>query len=113
MHNVSSAILRTHSWQTTVLLVGLVYGVYRHFQQDFRYIVVVSFIGAGNRSTRRKQQACRKSLTKFITYCCIEYTSPRTGLELTTLVVIGTDCTCIVVNPATIRSRPLGTGTGH
>ena len=61
MHNVSSAILRTHSWQTTVLLVGL---VYRHFQQDFRYIVAVSFIGGGNRSTRRKQQACRKSLTK-------------------------------------------------
>ena len=29
-----------------------------------------------------------KSLTNFITYCCIEYT----GFKLTTLVVIGTDC---------------------
>jgi hypothetical protein len=33
---------------------GLVYGVLRHFQQYFRYSVVVSFIGEGNWSTRRK-----------------------------------------------------------
>jgi hypothetical protein len=32
-------------------------------------------------------------LTNLITYCCIEYTYPWTGYELTTLVVIGTDCT--------------------
>jgi hypothetical protein len=35
----------------------------------------------------------KKSLTNFITYCCVEYTSPWMGFELTTLVVIGTDCT--------------------
>jgi len=40
----------------------LVYGVYRHFQQYFSYIVAVSFIGGGNRSTRRKPQTCCKSL---------------------------------------------------
>ena len=28
----------------------------------------------------------------LITYCCIEYTLARTWLELTTLVVIDTDC---------------------
>jgi len=28
----------------------------------------------------------------FITWCYIEYTSPWAGFELTTLVVIGTDC---------------------
>jgi hypothetical protein len=33
------------------------------------------------------------SLTNFITYCCIEYTSWWTRFELTTLMVIGTDCT--------------------
>ena len=33
----------------------------------FNYIVVVNFIGGGNRSTRRKSQTCRKSLTIFIT----------------------------------------------
>ena len=31
---------------------------------------------------------------KFITKCCIEYISPWMGFELTTLVLIGTDCTC-------------------
>ena len=35
---------------------------------------------------------CRKSLTNFITECCIEYTSQWAGFEFTTLVVIGTDC---------------------
>jgi len=44
-----------------------VYGVYRHFQQYFSYIVAVSFIGGGNRSTRRKPPTCCKSLTNFIT----------------------------------------------
>jgi hypothetical protein len=39
------------------------------------YIVVVSFIGGGNRSTQRKPLACYKSLTNLITYSCIEYTS--------------------------------------
>ena len=66
-----------------------------------------------NQSTWRKPQTCRKSLTYFITYCCIQYTSPRAGLELTMLVVIGTDYTgnCksnyhqqVVVNPTIIRS---------
>ena len=42
----------------------LVYGMYRHFQQYFSYIVAVSFIGGGN---RRNPQICRKSLTNFIT----------------------------------------------
>ena len=30
-----------------------------------------------------KPPTCRKPLTNFITYCCIEYTSPWTGFELT------------------------------
>jgi len=30
------------------------YGVYRHFQQYFNYIMTVSFIGRGNQSTHRK-----------------------------------------------------------
>jgi len=42
-------------------------GVYRHFQQYFNHIVAVSFIGGGNRTTRRKPSTCRKSLTSFIT----------------------------------------------
>jgi hypothetical protein len=53
---------------------------------------VISFIGGGNRTTSRKPQTCRKSLTKFFTY--VASSTPRvSGFELTTLVVIGTDCT--------------------
>jgi hypothetical protein len=33
-----------------------------------------------------------RSRTNFITECYIEYTLPWTGFEMTTLVVIGTDC---------------------
>jgi hypothetical protein len=65
------------------------------------YIVVVSFNGWGN---RRKPPTCRKSPANFITYSCIEYTSPWTGFKLTTLVVIDTDCICSV-NTSTIQPR--------
>jgi hypothetical protein len=37
-------------------------------------------------STWRKSAACHKSLTNFITKCCIKYTLPLAGLEPTTLV---------------------------
>jgi len=33
-------------------------------QQYFSYIMAVSFIGGGNRMTRRKPLTCRKSLTE-------------------------------------------------
>ena len=58
-------------------LIGYGYGGYRHFQQYFSYIVAISFIVGRNRSTRIKPLTCRKSLTvtNFITFCCIEYTS--------------------------------------
>ena len=42
---------------------------------------------------RKLEKTFRKSLTNFITLCCTEYTSSWTGFELTTLVMIGTDCT--------------------
>jgi len=38
------------------------------------YIVVVSFIDVGNQRTQRKPLTCHKSLTNFITLCCIQYT---------------------------------------
>ena len=47
----------------------------------------------------------KRKLTNFITYCCIYYTSSLAGLELTTLVVIGTDCTgCCKSNYNTITN---------
>ena len=62
--------------------------------QYFNYIMAVCFIGGGNRSTQRIQPTCYKSLTKFNTICCIEFTSPLAEFELTILVMIGTDCIC-------------------
>jgi hypothetical protein len=45
-------------------MFGLVYGAKRHFQQYFSYIVAVSFIGGGNRSTRGKPPTCCKNWDK-------------------------------------------------
>jgi hypothetical protein len=46
---------------------SMAYGDSRHFQKYFSYILVVSFIGGGNRSTQRKPPTFCKSLTNFIT----------------------------------------------
>jgi hypothetical protein len=68
------------------------------FNTTFNNISVVSWrsvlLVGETGSTPRKHQICRKSLTNFTTQCCIEYTSPWAEFKLTTLVVIGTDCTC-------------------
>ena len=53
---------------------------------------LVSFIGRGKMNTRRKPTICCKSLTNWITLCCIEYTSAWARFELITVVVIKTDC---------------------
>ena len=45
------------------------YGVERHFQQYFSYIVAVNFMCGGIRSTQRKPPTCLKSQANFITYC--------------------------------------------
>ena len=42
------------------------YGVKRHFQQYFNYIVAVSFIDGGNLRTWKKTPPCRRSLTNVI-----------------------------------------------
>jgi hypothetical protein len=59
------------------------YGAWCHFQPYFSYMVVVSFIERGHQSTMRKPPTCRKWL---------QNTLPWEGLELTNVVVIGTDC---------------------
>jgi len=41
--------------------------VANYFFQYFSIIVAISFIGAGNQSTRRKPPTCRKSLTNCLT----------------------------------------------
>jgi hypothetical protein len=46
------------------------YGVSRHFQQYFSYIVVVSFIGGRSRRARREPPTMGKQLVSFITCGC-------------------------------------------
>ena len=72
---------------------------------SFGNIVAVSFIDGENQNTLRKPSTCRKSLTNFITYCCIVYTSHEWDSNsqrqwCQELMV------CIVVNPTSMRSRP-------
>ena len=59
-HN-QEAQLRVLVWLVWFMVLNVT------LQQNFSYIVPVSFIGGGNRSTRRKPPICRKSLTNFIT----------------------------------------------
>jgi hypothetical protein len=47
-------------------MLGLVYGVERHFQQYFCYIVAVSFIGEEKEAPGENHPFSRKSLTNFI-----------------------------------------------
>jgi hypothetical protein len=43
--------------------------------------------------SKKKNAGEIQALINFITLCCIKYTSPWTGFELTTLMMIGTNCT--------------------
>ena len=62
----------------------------RYFQQYFSYIMVVRFIGGGNQSTPKKNTDLSQVTDKL--YHKKLYTSPWSRLELTTSVVIVTDC---------------------
>jgi hypothetical protein len=91
LHNINNIFICTIYNQSTITISNLgwlAYVVYRRFPQYFSYIVAVTFIGGGNRSNQRIPPTCRRSLTNFITYCCIKYTTPWTWFELTTVVVI-------------------------
>jgi hypothetical protein len=49
-----STVLQYNRWQDISLICLRGYGVKRHFQQYFSYILAVSFIGGWNPSTRKK-----------------------------------------------------------
>ena len=49
--------------------------------------IIVQLYRGGHFYWCKKPQTYHKQLTNFITKCCIEYTPPWAGLELTTLVI--------------------------
>jgi hypothetical protein len=69
------------------------------FKDQICFLFILKFSSMSDSSLHRSYwcrnpPTCRKSLTNYITTCCIEYTSPCGGFELTTpVMVIGTDCT--------------------
>jgi hypothetical protein len=50
--------------------MNLNFGVKRHFQQYFNYIMATSFSGGGSRSTRKEPPTMGKQLVTFITCGC-------------------------------------------
>jgi hypothetical protein len=75
-HDITEILLKmasTSSYIVTIdnssdlVLFCLVLWCWRHFQQYFSYIMAISFIDEGNRSTQIISQTCRKSLTNVIT----------------------------------------------
>ena len=64
IHNIFIIYIKVYIYEG---VKGYGYSIYRRFQQYFSYIVVVSFIGGGNRSTQRNPSTCRKSLINVIT----------------------------------------------
>ena len=65
---------------------------YRHFQLFFSYIVAVGFIVGGNRSTLRKPTDLPQVTDKVYHIMLFGVHLAWAGLELTKIVVIGTDC---------------------
>jgi hypothetical protein len=66
-YNCLSSIKKTLVERQLILKEEQQHLVFNASQQNLSYILVVSFIGGGNRSALRKPRTCRKSRTNFIT----------------------------------------------
>jgi hypothetical protein len=79
---------------TVTLATKEVVWIMKHSKDPEEYIQSRSLFSCNvirNLNTLWKSSTCRKSLSSFITWCCMEYTLLSAVFEPTTL---GTDCTC-------------------
>ena len=98
-------LLPLMTWSKHIWLVWLIVFNVTFDNIFFNYIVTVSFIGGGNQSTLRKPLTCRKSQNKVYHIMLYQVHSSWGGFELSTLVMIGTDCTgCCKSNYDTITT---------
>jgi hypothetical protein len=84
------SIDRLQSNKHTILTTSI--HLLRLFQQYFNYIVEVSFIGGGTRSTRRKPPTCLSHWQTLFHNVVSSTPRHQGGSELTTLEVMDTDC---------------------
>jgi len=70
-HRTTNFIIHTNF----IWIYVLIFGVLRHFQQFFSYIMATSFSGGRSRSTRREPPTMGKQLVNFIT-CGCELSAP-------------------------------------
>jgi len=91
-HDITEILLKVALNTITLTLYRVrvkIMNVSCHCQQYFSYIMVVSFISIGNRSTLRKLPPCHSQTLSHES--CIQYTWPFEGFALTSYMVIGTD----------------------
>ena len=81
---------------TLAIMFGLIYGVWGHFQQYFSYILAISFIGGGNRSTQRKPLTWRKqtksSYTQKIHFITLPFCIPSLILSYNKYILTLLSC---------------------
>jgi hypothetical protein len=65
----------------------VVYGVLRHFQQYFSFIVAINFIGGENRSKQRKPLTYIASHRQALSYYVVSST-PRHELKTLTVLLV-------------------------
>ena len=69
--NIASSVFSFLVYSSaSVILIDLIVGVSRHFQQYFSYIMATSFSDGRSRSIRREPSTMGKQLVNFITCSC-------------------------------------------
>jgi hypothetical protein len=102
-HKSSKTISFSKQYEVRVRVMVL---IEHNFQQYLSYIVDISFIGGGKRSTQCKPPNCRRSLTKLY-HIMLYQVHPRHERDSSSQLLWWlTLITYVVANPTTIQSWP-------